>query len=162
MIFDKRYILINEENEKKIIKALKEHGIYADVNNCKEEKNYTLYIDGEKVMYNYDRNPKNYKILSLEEIKNRLPLDRKFEKLYELLKEWYDLGLSNRKFSELGIKYDGGEYEVCIKELGAYEYGATIDIALDKHIKELEEDKDYIEYKADHLKVIGGVENEYL
>lgn len=87
----------------------------------------------------------------------------RFEKVWDLLKEWYDLGLATRKITKLEINKIGGEYEVAIPELGAYEYGQTVEEALDKHIRELETDQDYLEYKMKlqmQHKAIEDMENE--
>lgn len=69
----------------------------------------------------------------------------KFERVWELLKEWYDLGLVGRKFTKIEVNKVGVEYEVSIPDLGAYEYGQTIEEALEKHVRALEDDEDYQE-----------------
>ncbi|MGL5723301.1 hypothetical protein [Cetobacterium sp.] len=76
----------------------------------------------------------------------------RFEKVWELLKEWYELGLITETKDELSltISISGTEYCVAIVELGAEEYGATIEECLDAHIRELQHDYDYRKAKFEH------------
>lgn len=79
-------------------------------------------------------------------------MEKKFEKIWELLKEWYDLGLTTTepKAQELSIAKYGEGWTVQIQEWSAFEDGATIEECLDAHIKELQTDKDYLEAKSKH------------
>lgn len=78
-------------------------------------------------------------------------MDR-FEKVWQLLKEWYELGLITTEPSELSINITryGKGWSVEIPELGAFEDGATVHECLDAHIKELQHDYDYRKAKREH------------
>lgn len=77
-------------------------------------------------------------------------MEKKFEKVWELLREWYELGLTSTPANtqELTIAKYGNGWTVQIQDWSAFEDGATIEECLDKHIKELQTDKDYLEAKC--------------
>ncbi|MGL6023272.1 MAG: hypothetical protein ACRC0F_01525 [Cetobacterium sp.] len=78
-------------------------------------------------------------------------MEKRFEKIYILLKDWYNLGLIKQdpRAWELSINKFGYEWCVEIPKLGATEYGYSLEETLDLHIEALENDEDYI--KECHL-----------
>ncbi|MGL5050876.1 MAG: hypothetical protein ACRC6A_09345 [Fusobacteriaceae bacterium] len=74
-------------------------------------------------------------------------METKYKKIWTLLKDWYDLGLTPVQPQDYSItvRKNGSEFCVSIPELGAYEYGSTIEECLDLHIEALEFDDDYLE-----------------
>ncbi|MGL5960685.1 MAG: hypothetical protein ACRCZ0_01850 [Cetobacterium sp.] len=74
-------------------------------------------------------------------------MENRFEKIYILLKDWYDLGMIKQdpKAWEISVNKFGSEWCIEISKLGANEYGSSLEEALDLMIKSLEEDEDYLE-----------------
>lgn len=72
-------------------------------------------------------------------------LETKFERVVELVKEWQDLGMTSRtSFVDTNCRYDIKSKEWVVEVLYGEERDESLEKALDKQIKELETDEDYL------------------
>ena len=76
-------------------------------------------------------------------------LEQKFDRVVELVKEWQNLNLATRTdIIDIPIKYDVKAKEWVVEVFGGSETAETLEKALDKQIKVLETDDEYL-YKVE-------------
>lgn len=87
-------------------------------------------------------------------------LQSKFDRVVELVKEWQDLNLATRTdIIDIPIKYDVKAKEWVVEVFGGSETAQTLETALDKQIKVLETDDEYL-YKVELERKANIIERE--
>lgn len=75
-----------------------------------------------------------------------MTLEKKYERVVELIKEWQNLNLATRTdIIDIQTRYDVKAKNWIVEVLGGEETGETLEKALDKQIKALETDDGYLE-----------------
>lgn len=79
-----------------------------------------------------------------------MTLEKKYERVVELIKEWQNLNLATRTdIIDIQTRYDVKAKNWIVEVLGGEETGETLEKALDKQILELETDFDYLYRKRE-------------